>query len=66
MPDGQVAAPPPTQVWRPTLDDVRRISQGDAAKSRGTGSRAVPHRLNAEERRDYDLAQKASAACCCC
>lgn len=46
------------QVWRPTLDDVQRISQGDAARSRGTGSRAVPHRLNAEERKQYDLAKQ--------
>lgn len=45
------------QVWRPSLDDVQRISTGDAAKHRGTGSRAVPHRLNAEERKAYDLAK---------
>lgn len=37
---------------------MQRISQGDAARSRGTGSRAVPHRLNAEERRQYDLAKQ--------
>ncbi|KAI3431359.1 hypothetical protein D9Q98_004416 [Chlorella vulgaris] len=30
---------------------------GDAARHRGTGSRAVPHRLNAEERKQYDLAK---------
>ena len=46
------------QVWRPSLDDVQRISTGDAAKHRGTGSRAVPHRLNAEERKAYDLAKQ--------
>jgi hypothetical protein len=46
------------QVWRPTLDDVQRISQGDAARRRGTGSRAVPHRLNAEERKAYDIARQ--------
>ena len=46
------------QVWRPSLDDVQRISMGDAAKHRGTGSRAVPHRLNAEERKAYDLAKQ--------
>ena len=43
---------------RPTLDDVERISRGDAAKSRGTGSRRIPHRLNAEERKQYDIAKQ--------
>ncbi len=43
---------------RPTLDDVERISKGQAAKRRGTGSRAVPHRLNAQERKEWDLAKK--------
>lgn len=41
---------------RPTVDDVMRISQGRAAKRRGTGSRAVPHRLNEDERIRYDVA----------
>lgn len=41
---------------RPTVDDVTRISQGRAAKRRGTGSRAVPHRLNEDERTHYNLA----------
>lgn len=50
---------PESQVWRPSLDDVQRISTGDAARHRGTGSRAVPHRLNAEERKQYDLAKQA-------
>ena len=45
------------RVWRPSLDDVQRISVGDAAKRRGTGSRQVPHRLNSEERRAYDIAK---------
>lgn len=49
---------PAPQIWRPSLDDVQRISQGDAARHRGTGSRAVPHRLNADERKAYDLAKK--------
>ena len=31
---------------RPSLDDIERISKGQAAKSRGVGSRQVPHRLN--------------------
>lgn len=43
---------------RPTLDDVERISRGQAAKRRGTGSRAVPHRLNAAERVEWELAKK--------
>eukprot|EP00638_Chattonella_subsalsa_P016048 CAMPEP_0117829412 /NCGR_PEP_ID=MMETSP0949-20121206/7850_1 /TAXON_ID=44440 /ORGANISM="Chattonella subsalsa, Strain CCMP2191" /LENGTH=219 /DNA_ID=CAMNT_0005670157 /DNA_START=188 /DNA_END=848 /DNA_ORIENTATION=+ len=43
---------------RPSLDDVERISKGQAAKKRGTGSRAVPHRLNAAERKEWDLAKK--------
>jgi len=43
---------------RPVLDDVERISFGKAAKRRGTGSRAVPHRLNADERVEFNLAKK--------
>lgn len=43
---------------RPTLDDVERISKGQAAKKRGTGSRGVPHRLNEAERKEWDLAKK--------
>lgn len=41
---------------RPTLDDVTRISFGEKAKRRGVGSRATPHRLNEEERAEYDRA----------
>lgn len=44
------------KVVRPSLDDVERISRGQAAKRRGTGSRSVPHRLNEDERRQYELA----------
>jgi len=43
---------------RPSLDDVERISWGQAAKKRGVGSRAVPHRLNAAERKEWELAKK--------
>ena len=43
---------------RPTLDDVERISKGQAAKRRGTGSRQVPHRLNESERKEWDLAKQ--------
>jgi hypothetical protein len=42
--------------WRPAREDVDRISRGQAARHRGTGSRAVPHRLNTDERRLYDIA----------
>ena len=41
---------------RPTLADVDRISRGQAALTRGVGSRRVPHRLNEEERRLYEVA----------
>ena len=43
---------------RPTIDDIEKISRGQAAKKRGTGSRAVPHRLNEKERIEFDLAKK--------
>jgi len=43
---------------RPALDDVERISRGQAAKRRGTGSRAVPHRLNAAERIEWQIAKQ--------
>ncbi|CAM6100182.1 unnamed protein product [Calypogeia fissa] len=39
------------------LDDVERISRGRPSKAK-TGSRAVPHRLNAEERKAFELAKK--------
>ncbi|KAK9813952.1 hypothetical protein WJX73_006411 [Symbiochloris irregularis] len=44
--------------WRPSLQDVEKLSKGDAAKKRGTGSRQVPHRLNTDERKLYDLAKE--------
>ena len=47
-----------SRAVRPTLDDVERISKGQAAKRRGTGSRAVPHRLNSLERSQWDIAKK--------
>lgn len=46
-------------VWRPSPSDVQRLSRGQAAKKRGTGSRAVPHRLNAEEQEAFTRASKA-------
>lgn len=42
---------------RPSLDDVERISKGQAARKRGVGSRAVPHRLNEEERIEWNNAK---------
>ena len=50
------------------MQDVESIGRGNAAKQRGTGSRRVPHRLNADERKLYELAkQKAPprAGCSC-
>lgn len=46
------------QPRRPTLDDVQRLSEGKSAKSRGFGSRQIPHRLNVEERAAYNIAQQ--------
>jgi hypothetical protein len=43
---------------RPSIDDIEKISYGQAAKRRGTGSRAVPHRLNNLERKEWDLAKR--------
>lgn len=43
---------------RPSIDDVEKISYGQKAKKRGVGSRGVPHRLNQEERLEWDLAKK--------
>lgn len=57
------ALPPPPSAgsdgpWRPDVQDVDRLSRGQAARTRGTGSRAVPHRLNADERRAYEQAAR--------
>lgn len=41
---------------RPSTSDVERISWGKPAKKKGTGSRGVPHRLNEEERKQFDMA----------
>jgi len=46
------------KVFRPKIDDVERLSYGKGAKKRGTGNRNVCHRLNAEERKLYDLAKR--------
>ena len=42
---------------RPTLEDVERLTRGEAAKRRGTGNRQVPHRLNEAERLAWELAK---------
>ena len=42
---------------RAYVADVERLTRGEAAKRRGTGSRDVPHRLNADERAVWDLAK---------
>jgi hypothetical protein len=44
--------------FRPTVNDVERISWGKPAKVKGTGSRGVPHRLNEEERLLFDQARR--------
>ncbi|KAL6756072.1 hypothetical protein V8C86DRAFT_3136977 [Haematococcus lacustris] len=46
------------QPWRPDMNDVDSLSRGGRARVRGTGSRDVPHRLNAEERVLYNAAKK--------
>jgi hypothetical protein len=46
------------KCWRPTVQDVERISFGLPAKVKGTGSRGIPHRLNEEERMLYDIARR--------
>lgn len=46
------------KCWRPTVEDVERISWGKPAKKKGTGSRGVPHRLNEDERILFDQARR--------
>ncbi len=48
--------------WRPDVRDVERISFGQPAKKKGTGSRGIPHRLNEDERRSFDQARRQGAA----
>eukprot|EP00959_Pyramimonas_sp_CCMP1952_P368609 7721296-Pyramimonas_sp.AAC.1 len=45
---------------RPTLDDVQRLARGQRAKKRGTGSRGVPHRLNEEELKAFNISKSSS------
>lgn len=37
---------------------MERISFGQPAKKKGTGSRGIPHRLNEDERRSFDQARR--------
>lgn len=46
------------ECWRPDVRDVERISFGQPAKKKGTGSRGTPHRLNEDERRSFDQARR--------
>jgi len=48
-----------SKVFRPSLDDVEKLSYGKGAKKRGTGSRYVCHRLNRDERKLYELSKQA-------
>lgn len=43
---------------RPDLEDVLRITRGEAARRRGVGSREVCHRLNAEEAKQWAVARE--------
>lgn len=49
---------PAADCFRPTADDVDRISWGRPAKRKGTGSRGVPHRLDESERLLFDFARR--------
>ncbi|KAL7452416.1 hypothetical protein ACHAWC_004137 [Mediolabrus comicus] len=46
------------ECWRPDVRDVERISFGQPAKKKGTGSRGIPARLNEDERRSFDQARR--------
>jgi len=52
--------PPPGHPLRPTYADVDSISRGGPSSRgrKGTGSRRVPHRLDAEERAAFDAARR--------
>ncbi|GMI14761.1 hypothetical protein TrVE_jg7324 [Triparma verrucosa] len=39
-------------------DDVLRLSRGQPAKTKGKGSRGVPHRLNSEERAEFERSER--------
>merc|ERR1711907_9337 len=52
-----------SSAGRPSLDDVQRIASGKAARKRGVGSRAVPHRLNTAEMKSFDVAKRTGFVC---
>eukprot|EP00956_Cyclotella_meneghiniana_P010234 scaffold14139_cov74-Cyclotella_meneghiniana.AAC.6 len=52
------------KVFRPTLDDVERLSLGKGARKRGTGSRHIPHRLNQDERQELHIDVRGEAVHC--
>lgn len=54
----RAAASSSSSSWRPAKADVERLSRGQPAKHRGTGSRAVPHRLNADEQAAFTRARE--------
>ncbi|GKY93683.1 hypothetical protein MPSEU_000335500 [Mayamaea pseudoterrestris] len=47
-----------TSLRRISRDDVERLSRGQPSKRKGYGSRNVPHRLNDEERSEFDRAAR--------
>lgn len=49
---------PMNSLRRISRDDVERLSRGQPAKVKGSGSRSVPHRLNDVERTELHRAQK--------
>lgn len=53
-----------TCAARPDVGDVERLSRGEPAKRRGTGSREVPHRLNAAERASWETAKVCACLWC--
>lgn len=48
----------PNTLRRISKDDVERLSRGQPAKRRGSGSRQVPHRLSEEDRAAFDRAAR--------
>jgi hypothetical protein len=52
-----------SKVFRPSLDDIERISRGQASKNRGVGSRVVPHRLNESERKEWEISKRRRFVC---
>lgn len=53
--DAQSSIQPLRRISR---DDVLRLSRGQPSKTKGYGSRSVPHRLNESERDEFDRAAR--------